>query len=1028
MKKTKLLSLLLCLSLVCTLFVSGTTAFAEDESDPGDGMVVNKTAKVIDEKGTTRITLEAFATGSQTTSTVHTDIPTDIILVIDQSGSMKYKMGEVKYSEYGKKDATNTKNYERRHNGGSANLWYKLSDDSYVSVSVTKTTTYRELNNLPNYAYSGESYWKYKDNLYEKVGDEYKKVGLDSDYESFEGYKYTYTFSDGTTVNGGKYGDVPNFDGRGPLYTPNEDGNNTVYTYTYTDATGTHTIGTPTGADTQYNPPFYKRTIDKDKGEVRLDAIKAAATEFANDVAKRAAGKDENINTTADNVKHRIAVVGFASESGYGYNTELLSIKGSNSGSVGVAYNDITDQDLKDVLQPMDKQAGQGMVTAAINALAAEGATQTDLGMDMAKRILEKNPLGENETRNRVVVVFTDGSPTTNRGFERTVAQNAITKATTIKEGNTTVYAIGIFSGADAASAGAEPSRDLDQESNQLPAACNWFMQKISSNNGTPPAAGASSFYLSASDSATLNSIFKQISSNIPSGGSATTLGSDAVVKDIISPYFTLPADATTNDIDIKTYKCTKVDGGKYEWSNTGETPSDVSAKIKGDTVSVTGFDFSENWCGEEKTNGVTKYRGNKLVITFTVQPKDGFLGGNGVPTNTSAGIYESANAKDPVKTFPIPYVNVPIQPVNVTAADKNVYLMGNVTAEQLKDGAKVKCVDVTLDLTKANDANKPYGLEKWQTKFVEITTTVTDKDGKAIPADGLKDLTKDTTYTFTATVAPEPANLPDGVNANGTEATAQRESAIGKINVFKPELTFKDSEAYYGDAEPTYTGNLVESETKWTHNGTEADPATMIGTAPTLACEYAPEAGKIAADKTINTPNDFGVKVDVKINGTAVDSENVTFKHKTCNLVPNCTLPQGYQFLIHVKTCTLTIKKELAAGTTADAGQRFIFKVTGPNGFDQTVVVGAGQSVTITGLKVGEYTVKEDTAWSWRYTPDQGSYTAELSAGQNNDTKTVTVTNTLKNDKWVTTDVYCKNVFTKDAEPEIVNDTPTTN
>lgn len=1007
MKKTKLLSLLLCLSLVCTLFVSGTTAFAEGESAPGDGMVVNKTAKVIDEKGTTGITLEAFATGSQTTSTVHKDIPTDIILVIDQSDSMKEKMGEVKYSEYDNRDATNGKNYENRHNGGNANLWYKLSDGSYVSVSVTKTTTYNALpKNLPNYRSYGESYWKYKDNLYEKVGYEYKKVTVIVTGDIISGYTYTYKFSDGTPVVSEGNRATPDFDGHGPLYTPDKDGNNTVYTYTYTDATGTHAIGTPTGADTQYNPPFCKRTVDTSVGVTRLEALKNAVTAFADDVAERAAGPDKNINTTEDNVNHRIAVVGYASRKDSNKewkNTEVFI------GETQYNYSKNAKDYYGSAFQDMRTSKGKANVEASINAFDADGATYTNYGLEMANGIFDAYPIPTEETRNRVVVLFTDGYPGRNADdFDEDAAQKALEQATIAKGKGVSVYAVGIFSGADATNAGSQEGNNTQK--------ANWFMQNVSSNNGTPPAAGASSFYLSASDSATLNSIFKQISSNIPSGGSATTLGSDAVVKDIISPYFTLPADATTNDIDIKTYKCTKVDGGKYEWSNTGETPSDVSAKIKGDTVSVTGFDFSENWCGEEKTNGVTKYRGNKLVITFTVQPKDGFLGGNGVPTNTSAGIYESANAKDPVKTFPIPYVNVPIQPVTVTAVDKNVYLMGNVTAEQLKDGATAKCGDVGLDLTKANDADKPYGLEKWQTKFVKITTTVTP--------NGVENLTDDAEYTFTATVAPEPAKLPAGVTAEGTPATAQTKSATGKINVFTPELTFKDTAAYYGDAEPTYTGNLVESATKWTHNGTAAVPATMIGDAPKLTCEYTPETGKIVGGK-INTPNDFGVKATVKIGDTNVTT-HTTFVHTNCT-GKTCTLPEGYQFLIHVKTCTLTVKKVVEG--SADAGQRFIFKVTSPNGFDQTVVVGAGQSVTITGLKVGEYKVIEDTAWSWRYEAQGGQEkTATLSAGQNNDTKTVTVTNTRDKNQWVTTDVYCKNVFTKDAKPEIVNDTPTTN
>lgn len=237
MKKKRILSLLLCLSLFCTLIVPASTAYAEPPS--GSGMQVSKTATRNDD-GTYTITLEAFATGSQQTTTQTKDVPTDIILVLDQSGSMDDPMGRVTYSEYKQKNSKNLDNYDRRHNGGSANLWYKLDDNSYVSVSVTKTTTYNELStNLPNYNTWDECYWDYANNLYEKVGDEYKKVTLTRSGGFISGYTYTYKFSDGTIITSKGSSETPNLGTHAPLYTPAADDANTVYTYTYTDAAGT---------------------------------------------------------------------------------------------------------------------------------------------------------------------------------------------------------------------------------------------------------------------------------------------------------------------------------------------------------------------------------------------------------------------------------------------------------------------------------------------------------------------------------------------------------------------------------------------------------------------------------------------------------------------------------------------------------------------------------------------------------------------------------------------------------------------
>ena len=119
--------------------------------------------------------------------------------------------------------------------------------------------------------------------------------------------------------------------------------------------------------------------------------------------------------------------------------------------------------------------------------------------------------------------------------------------------------------------------------------------------------------------------------------------------------------------------------------------------------VSVTGFNFSENWCGTVNDNGTTTYRGNKLVISFTVSPKEGFLGGNNVYTNTSAGVYENSTATEPVKTFNRPQVNVPIKQITVTAQDQNVYLLADVTVDALKEATTVKVGTVSLDLTADN-------------------------------------------------------------------------------------------------------------------------------------------------------------------------------------------------------------------------------------------------------------------------------------------------------------------------------------
>lgn len=985
MKKTKILSLLLCLSLFCALIVPGTRAYADNE--PDSGMKISKTATANND-GSYTITLEAFAIGSKVITEQKTDIPTDIVLVIDQSGSMAENMTTYSFRKYTGKSNGNF--YSLRHNGGSKNLYYLLDNGSYVTVSVTKQETlgHIPLGNLKNYtveySWSGvqlttDCYYYYANNLYEKVEEEYKKVSLTRKWIRtgfLQGYyQYTYTFSNGDSILSDRDEESPNLDPHTPLYTGVVDA---TYTYTYTDKDGvTQTIGTSTGADTQ--PTEFTLYERYQSGSTRLEALKDAVTNFADAVAKKAAGADKTLGTD-DDVNHRIAVVGYAdTDWDYGYNTGVFI------GSTLNRYENNAAGVYSTALQDMSTTNGKSNVAASLNALQASGATRTDYGLIMAKGILDANPVPTGETRNRVVIVFTDGSPTDYNGFQRNVANSAISTANAIKAEGTTVYSIGIFSGADASTAGKEPDKDYEGSGwsanyteAEMSAACNWFMQKVSSNNGTPR---TPSYYLSAGDEVSLNNIFQQISDQIETGGSSSTLTSEAVVKDIISPQFTLPEGATANNITLETYTCTGKNGDAYRWTKNADAMG-ATASISGDQVSVTGFNFSDNYVGTVTENGNTSYRGNKLVISFKVQPKAGFLGGNEVYTNTSAGIYENGSAENPLLTFDRPTVNVPIKDVTVTAEDKNVYLLNDVTAEQLKTGSTVNVGNVELNLGEEN-----YGLESWQTQYVEITVKVKDKDGNVIPTDGLKNLAEDTTYTIEVTVAP--------TTTGSTTAKTGTSTPAAKINLFKPELTFKDSTAYYGESVPennNYSGN-VGSET-WKHGDTVSTNVTMLGTKPTLDISFTPDESKLKDGKY--TKQDVPVAATVKI-GTENVNDYTTFVHQDCTTAcgwETPATPGAPAFLIHIQTCQLTITKE---GGAADESYVFVVKKDGQP-YSEVTVWGNGTE-TLVELPIGTYTVEEDTGWSWRFTGSNGS-AATLSA--QNPTGSITATNEMRNPYWL--------------------------
>lgn len=965
-------------------------ARAAGDTDPSsdNGMVVNKTSVYNEETGAYDITLEAYATGSKVISTVTSDVPTDIVLVLDQSGSMGDNFSTTtsdSWVSYGKR--TNDANYNNRMDSSNKsknrNLYYKLSDGGYAEVRMDRS----EAGTVKKYTeYSGNNYScnHSSDTLYTEVNGQHVKVSVSSEYDYTSAvyiYTYTYTAPDNSPVtetSRGPFGDPPF-----PIY-KEETVTEYAYTYSYT-VNGTRTdIGTSTGADTVFETELYQK-IPSGTKITRLEALKNAAATFANSVEEKAKGAD-GVLGTEDDISHRIAVVGFASKSDYGDNTELLSIAGSNSGNVGVAYHNITDQNLKDVLQNVDTSAGQTMVSNAIGALAASGATQTDLGLDMAQRILSANPVQPNEKRNRVVIVFTDGAPTSFNGFEKDVADNAITHAGSIKTAGATVYTIGIFSGANATSAGTEPSGDLDQNSSSLNSACNWFMQQVSSNNGTPR---TPSYYLSAADTGSLSNIFQQISDNIESGGSSSTLTEESVVRDIISPQFTLPAGATASDITLETYACTGKDGDTYTWRQN-DTAMGATAAIDGNNVSVTGFNFSDNYVGTVTNNGIVTYRGHKLVIRFSVKPQPGFLGGNNVPTNAGAGVYESKDSETPVREFPQPTVNVPIQPVTVAAQDYNVYLLGGLTASQLQSGSTVQVGSVKLDLTKATDPDHPYGLEPWQTAYVDITVSLTGPDGT--PVTDLTQLRKDTSYAVSVTVSPKTEPQAD---SSGTPASEQAGSATGKVNVFKPTLTYEDGTVYYGDTFDRATLPGYRTSTSWFHNGTDAATVSMTGAEPKLNSAYSYDTTLLT--DIVNTKQDIPVKATISIGDTNITADT-TFLHTSCAGESWSHTSGDPAFLLHVKTCALTVTK-----TGGADGEPYVFNVY-RNGdlYTQVTVVG-NSSITIYELPVGKYTIEEDTGWSWRYDatydPDKPDG-CTLTAGHNSGS--ITCTNTLKNDRWL--------------------------
>lgn len=672
-----------------------------------------------------------------------------------------------------------------------------------------------------------------------------------------------------------------------------------------------------------------------------------------------------------------------------------------------------------------ESPSGETALKAKINDLPSEpeGATNVADGMKQAETLMGSgyNYTGSNTTRQKVVVLFTDGVPTQQSDFDTTVANGAIQSAKALKDAGATVYSVGIFNGANpgqlygdevttkhfgvfpctgevdqlwGATDMGKNSKGNDFVSADIPAG-NRFLNYLSSNfdsaniglqRGTFDKTqvqgydknvkrgdwdnllwvedvegykitqnfqrASASYYLTANDSASLSKIFTTISENI--GSANIDLSSSTVVKDIVTPYFTMPA----NTADVKLYTA------DYNGKSFGmEQPagSDVRATIdaKTNTVSVTGFDFNKYYVADKQHEGTY---GKKLIIEFSVQRKPGFVGGNNVPTNgDTSGVYTEKGVS--AGLFDVPKVNVPIIAPELAGQDCHVYYLGTQpTPEQM-------CT--------------PYDTAGSDFSFVKVSYTTS----------GSVDMTQDGSYTVTATFSPQEEAASDSAGASAQPATA---TATSNVYVYKPELTFKDSEGYYGDTAPGFDGNLTA--TVWKHGETEANTAVM-GEAPELTLTYTPDADAIV-DGKINTRTDFGVDVTVKIDNTDVTGKTA-FLHTNC-AGKTCVPPADKEFLVHVNTCSLTISKTV---TGQNNGQSFVFTVKDANGnVITTVAVKGGASKTITGLPIGTYTVTEDTQWSWQYNLTSGNdVTKELKANAAEDYAAADFTNEYKGTNWLT-------------------------
>ena len=299
-----------------------------------------------------------------------------------------------------------------------------------------------------------------------------------------------------------------------------------------------------------------------DDGTKRIDALKSAANDFVTTIA------EQNQGISDSSRQHQVSIVKFSGK-------KSAAVGNDTYREDGYTYN------YSQVMKAMSPCTDAAAFTSTINSISPAGATRADYGLQLAQ-----SQTSNREDAKKIVIFFTDGSPTSYSGFESGVASNAVSAAKAMKDAKATVYTIGIFSDAD-------PSADptAQRTSNE-----NKFMHAVSSNypNATYTQSWSgwnwnlgthegSGFYKSASNAADLDKVFDDISSEIVKGSGYPTNATEGAEH--TSGYITID-DALGAYMQVDGFKAIALNGQTLE-NPTKNTAGNVDTYTFDGTVAM---------------------------------------------------------------------------------------------------------------------------------------------------------------------------------------------------------------------------------------------------------------------------------------------------------------------------------------------------------------------------------------------------------------------------------------------------------
>ncbi|WP_373199173.1 Spy0128 family protein [Collinsella aerofaciens] len=275
----------------------------------------------------------------------------------------------------------------------------------------------------------------------------------------------------------------------------------------------------------------------------RITALKNAASSFIDAIA------EQNAKIEDDSKQHQVAIVKFAGAKSNEIGNDMYREY------QGFTYDDYNySQVMKSLTPCVGSDATE--LKDTVGSIKPAGATQADYGLELARGMSGR------EDAQKVVVFFTDGTPTDFSEFNSTVANNAIAAAKKMKEKGATVYTIGIF---DDANPAADPTNYWTSNENK-------FMHAVSSNypNATSYTTNSlgkrtenSDFYKAASNADELKKVFDDISSSITSGKGSPTQIEDGY-DESKSGYITF-SDELGDFMQVDTFVSAQINGVPFD-------------------------------------------------------------------------------------------------------------------------------------------------------------------------------------------------------------------------------------------------------------------------------------------------------------------------------------------------------------------------------------------------------------------------------------------------------------------------------